>query len=137
MTDVVTAMRFFPEGLLPSFVDPPVLRRAAPRAAPGDGAVLRAFLDESGLLLRAIREAVEPRERGEALRRLEKIARNVDACAVAEALSVVAGFHPADTGDDHLDALARLHAAAAEACAAAAGLVSRAEAAGRHPVAGA
>lgn len=121
------AAKVFPEGLFFS-ADPPVAADLFGRPPRGGGRALRAFLDESGDLLRIVRETSCPVERARAIRRLRLMASVVGAGAFGAAASAVSGFAPDDDGDAHLDAVARLHAAAAETRAAVAALVARAEA---------
>jgi len=126
MADQRTA-KVFLEG--PFFsADPPVAPDLLERTPGGGGRVLRAFLDESGDLLRIVRETPCRLERTRAIRRLRLMASVVGAGAFGAAASAVSGFAPDDDGDDHLAAVARLHAAAAETRAAMAALVARAEA---------
>jgi len=77
--------------------------------------VLAMFLDQSAVLLRAVREAHEPRMRSDAAHTLKGSARAVGAFAVAETAHLVEMLATESSEDAVLDAVARLHADVAEA----------------------
>ena len=77
--------------------------------------VLAMFLDQSAVLLRAVREAQGPRMRSDAAHTLKGSARAVGAFAVAETAHLVEMLAVESSEDAVLDAVARLHADVAEA----------------------